>query len=71
MTVSPIRSLAEAAEGATVQPGALPPGPIVTASPARLSGFRSAASARSPRARGYPGAAPARVLRWPWPRQSG
>jgi len=32
MTIDPLRIAAEAAEGTTVQPDVLPPGPIVTAS---------------------------------------
>ena len=43
MTISPIRSLAEAAEGDILQPLALPPGPIVTAT-GQVVGFFPAPS---------------------------
>ena len=40
MTISPIRSIAAAAEGGTLQPGVLPPGLIVTAS-GQVVGFQA------------------------------
>lgn len=45
MTVSPIRAIAAAAEGGTVQPGVLPPGLIVTAT-GQVVGFQPGSSSQ-------------------------
>jgi hypothetical protein len=39
MTISPLRAIAEAAEGATLQPRVLPLGPVITAS-GQVVGFQ-------------------------------
>ena len=70
MTISPIRSIAAAAEGGTVQPSVLPPGLITTAS-GQVVGFQPGGISPLAQSAGYPDAAPARVRRRPRPRQGG
>ena len=70
MTISPIRAIAAAAEGGTLQPRALPPGLITTAT-GQVVGFSAGGISPLAQSAGYPDAAPARVLRRPRPRQGG